>query len=34
MAIYQGGETVYGDKAVSDLLFNSRVNYDKGFNKN
>ncbi len=33
MAIYQGGETVYGDKAVSDLLFNSRVNYDKGFNK-
>jgi len=33
MAIYQGGETVYGDKAVSDLLFNSRVNYDTGFNK-
>ncbi len=25
-AIYQGGETVYGEKAVSDLLFNSRVN--------
>ncbi len=33
MAIYQGGETVYGDKAVSDLLFNSRVNYDKAYNK-
>jgi len=33
MAIYQGGETVYGDKAVSDLLFNSRVNYDKAINK-
>jgi glyceraldehyde-3-phosphate dehydrogenase (NAD(P)) len=28
MAIYQGGETIVGDKAVSDLLFNSRVNYD------
>jgi glyceraldehyde-3-phosphate dehydrogenase (NAD(P)) len=33
MAIYQGGETVYGDKAVSDLLFNSRVNYDQAFGK-
>ena len=28
MAIYQGGETVVGDQAVSDLLFNSRANYD------
>ena len=27
MAIYQGGETVFGDNAVSDLLFNSRANY-------
>ena len=26
-AIYQGGETVRGGAAVSDLLFNSRVNY-------
>ena len=26
-AIYQGGETVRGPGAVSDLLFNSRVNY-------
>lgn len=33
MAIYQGGETVYGNEAVSDLLFNSRVNYDKAFGK-
>lgn len=27
MAIYQGGETVYGEEAVSDLLFNSRATY-------
>lgn len=33
MAIYQGGETVFGDKAVSDLLFNSRSNYEKAFQK-
>lgn len=33
MAIYQGGETIYGNKAVSDLLFNSRANYDKAFGK-
>ena len=33
MAIYQGGESVYGDKAVSDLLFNSRANYKKAFGK-
>ncbi len=28
-AIYQGGESVSGDDAVSDLLFNSRANYDE-----
>ena len=33
MAIYQGGETVYGDKAVSDLLFNSRSNYKQAIGK-
>ncbi len=33
MAVYQGGETIYGEKAVSDLLFNSRVNYTKAFGK-
>ena len=32
-AIYQGGETIFGDKAVSDILFNSRANYDKVFDK-
>ncbi len=32
-AIYQGGETIYGETAVSDLLFNSRVNYTKAFGK-
>ncbi len=32
-AIYQGGETIYGETAVSDLLFNSRVNYAKAFGK-
>jgi len=26
--IYQGGESTTGDESVSDLLFNSRVNYD------
>jgi len=31
--IYQGGETVYGEKAVSDLLFNSRVNYKQAIGK-
>jgi glyceraldehyde-3-phosphate dehydrogenase (NAD(P)) len=31
--IYQGGETIYGEKAVSDLLFNSRVNYQDVFGK-
>jgi len=33
LAIYQGGETTTGDQAVSDLLFNSRVNYDLSKNK-
>jgi len=32
-AIYQGGETTMGTEAVSDLLFNSRVNYDKVLGK-
>ena len=32
-AIYQGGETIYGEKAISDLLFNSRVNYTNAFEK-
>ena len=27
-SIYQGGETVDGENAVSDILFNSRVNYN------
>jgi len=31
--IYQGGETVYGEKAVSDLLFNSRANYKQAIGK-
>ncbi len=33
MAIYQGGESVFGDECVSDLLFNSRVNYTEAFGK-
>ena len=33
MAIYQGGETTFGDQAVSDLLFNSRANYDLAIGK-
>jgi len=33
MAIYQGGESVTGENAVSDLLFNSRVNYSDAFEK-
>ena len=32
-AIYQGGESVMGQEAVSDLLFNSRVNYDQALGK-
>jgi glyceraldehyde-3-phosphate dehydrogenase (NAD(P)) len=31
MAIYQGGESVFGDERVSELLFNSRVNYNSAF---
>jgi len=31
--IYQGGESIIGDNAVSDLLFNSRVNYDQALGK-
>ena len=27
LSIYQGGETTDGENAVSDLLFNSKVNY-------
>ena len=33
MAIYQGGESIIGENAVSDLLFNSRVNYLDAFEK-
>ena len=33
-AIYQGGESTIGDQAVSDLLFNSRANYDLALGKN
>ena len=33
MVIYQGGETTMGEKAVSDLLFNSRANYDLSIGK-
>jgi len=32
-AIYQGGESTMGSEAVSDLLFNSRVNYDQAIGK-
>ncbi len=32
-AIYQGGESITGDESVSDVLFNSRVNYDKAVGK-
>ena len=32
-AIYQGGESVRGERAVSDLLFNSRVNYSKALGR-
>ncbi len=31
--IYQGGETTIGPESVSDVLFNSRVNYDAVFGK-
>jgi len=32
-AIFQGGETVFNDNAVADILFNSRVNYVEAFDK-
>ena len=32
-AIYQGGESIHGDTAVSDLLFNSRSNYNDSIGK-
>ena len=32
-AIFQGGETIFNDNAVADILFNSRVNYTEAFNK-
>ena len=32
-AIFQGGESITGEKAVADLIFNSRVNYEEAFNK-
>jgi len=32
-AIYQGGESITGSEAVSDLLFNSRANYDLALGK-
>tara|TARA_Y100000590_G_scaffold253013_1_gene284213 strand:+ start:1147 stop:2196 length:1050 start_codon:yes stop_codon:yes gene_type:complete len=33
LSIYQGGETVDGENAVSDILFNSRVNYNDAIGK-
>ncbi len=33
LAIYQGGESVVGSESVSDLLFNSRANYDLALGK-
>ena len=33
LSIYQGGESITGDESVSDLLFNSRSNYDKAVGK-
>ena len=33
-AIFQGGETIFNDNSVADILFNSRVNYDAAFDKN
>ena len=32
-AIFQGGETIFNDNAVADIIFNSRVNYTEAFNK-
>lgn len=33
MAIFQGGEKITGDNAVSDIIFNSRANYGEVFDK-
>ena len=32
-AIFQGGEDRYGEKSVADMIHNSRVNYEKSFDK-
>jgi glyceraldehyde-3-phosphate dehydrogenase (NAD(P)) len=32
-AIFQGGEKITGEKAVSDVIFNSRANYAEAFDK-
>lgn len=32
-AIFQGGEKITGEKSVAQIIFNSRVNYDKVFDK-
>ena len=32
-AIFQGGEKITGEKAVADLIFNSRANYVEAFDK-
>ena len=32
-AIFQGGETIFNNNAVADILFNSRVNYADAFDK-
>ena len=32
-AIFQGGETIFNNNAVADVLFNSRVNYAEAFDK-
>ena len=32
-AIFQGGEKITGEKAVADLIFNSRANYSEAFDK-
>jgi glyceraldehyde-3-phosphate dehydrogenase (NAD(P)) len=31
--IFQGGEKITGEKAVAQLIFNSRVNYEKAFDR-
>src|SRR5574340_749950 len=32
-AIFQGGEKITGEKSVAQFIFNSRVNYEKAFDK-